>query len=280
MNLTNKKSFFITLMSNSSLNVYPNNTLSQFTNKLPYTLELNEQWSVGLVKFSCTTINEDKIEIEPKVKFIHVGGFDTTINLFDIIKPHTPFFNSIGENFFNRYDKDLNLIKPFLSKDVCQIIILDMIFIFHLNVEFTPTKFFDEIFAQAPKETWPKMIKHFEKSRSITVNKEKTDIILQRIKYIQPNTLTNEIPNYMCFYSDLVEAQIFGNMMTKGMLMHPVKFNKQYQNCDITNIQFLPLEKTRITDISILIADERGEQINFKNDTFNTMIVLKFQKGI
>ncbi len=46
-----EKSFFITLTSNSSLDYYPNNTLSHFTHKLPYPLELqNENWHVGIVK--------------------------------------------------------------------------------------------------------------------------------------------------------------------------------------------------------------------------------------
>ena len=91
------------------------------------------------------------------------------------------------------------------------------------------------------------------------------------------------IPNYMCIYSDAVKPQMFGNVMARGMIMHSVKHLKQYreyQNCDVVNIQYLPLEKTRITDISILIADENGEQINFKNDSFTTMVVLHFRKSI
>lgn len=283
MNINNKKSFFITLTSDSSLNVYPNNTLSHFTTKLPYTLELDENWSVGIVKFACTSIKtEIEIENEAKIKFITTAGsFASNVDIFDIITPHTLFVNMIQKDFFKQYKKKLPLKTPKHDKNIVQVRIQDVLYIIRMNIEFTPTELFDEIFSQVPQDKLSTVIKYLENSRSTQRDEKKFEAIKQRVEFIIP--ISVEIPNYMCFYSDLIVPQIFGNKMARGMLMHPVKFNKQYenyQNCDIANIQFLPLEKTRITDISFLIADEHGEQINFNNDTFSTMIVLQFQKGI
>lgn len=120
MNIIHKKSFFVTLTSNSSLNLYPTNTLSHFTTKLPFTLDLNDEWNVGIVKFASTSIDCEEIDIEPKIKFIKTsGGFERDINIFDIIKPHTKFFSIINENFFDRYNENLKLSVQKHTKKYC-----------------------------------------------------------------------------------------------------------------------------------------------------------------
>lgn len=42
--------FYISLMSNSSLDEYPDNTLSAFTNKLARPCRVNENWVVGVTE--------------------------------------------------------------------------------------------------------------------------------------------------------------------------------------------------------------------------------------
>lgn len=61
--------FYVTLFSNNSMNFYPNNTLSSFTNCLYKTLKLNENWSVGL-----TDITFNKLSTKPaKIILKHTG---------------------------------------------------------------------------------------------------------------------------------------------------------------------------------------------------------------
>ena len=46
------KDFYLTLMSDSSLNTFPNNTQSSFTVRLDHTINIEkENWEVGLVEF-------------------------------------------------------------------------------------------------------------------------------------------------------------------------------------------------------------------------------------
>ena len=48
----------------------------------------------------------------------------------------------------------------------------------------------------------------------------------------------------------------------------------------IDNIQYCLIENNNISEISILITDENGEQINFDGGLFMTSLVLHFRKGI
>ena len=42
--------FYLTLPSNSSMELYPDNTLAHYVTKLPQRIELDGQWEVGLVE--------------------------------------------------------------------------------------------------------------------------------------------------------------------------------------------------------------------------------------
>ena len=44
--------FYLTFPSNKSMRYYPENTLAQFTNHLPYVINLSGDWEVGLVKIN------------------------------------------------------------------------------------------------------------------------------------------------------------------------------------------------------------------------------------
>jgi hypothetical protein len=53
---TDSRQFFLTLFSNVSQNLYPENTVGAFTNELAQSIEFdpNDQWKVGLCEFSCS----------------------------------------------------------------------------------------------------------------------------------------------------------------------------------------------------------------------------------
>ena len=46
------KSFYVTLPSNGSMNVFSDNTVTEYKNKLPRPLHLEGEWEVGLIE--CT----------------------------------------------------------------------------------------------------------------------------------------------------------------------------------------------------------------------------------
>lgn len=308
---TNQKSFFITLRSNTSLDLYPQNTLSRFTTKLPICLDFKNseynEWCVGIVKFSCTkiegTINpasvlrivftdakKEAVEntIVPVLVATKIKPDDNyQFDILDILWEYPELRDLIKNErqFFDCYTDDLDL-PVHTTTNTAEILVEGHLCKVTINKEYTLRDLFDALFGQISKEERVKVVGTLKKSIKNTARHldVKTTVEIRRlVEVIPPEVLDASddygIPNYMCIYCDVVQPQIFGDVMARGMVMHPVKY-ANYQYCDIVNIQYLPLEKSQISDISILIADENGEQINFKRDSYSTMVVLHFRKGI
>lgn len=89
--------------------------------------------------------------------------------------------------------------------------------------------------------------------------------------------------NYLCIYTDKIKPRIMGDRMTRALYMQPIKNVNELSNrnvIDVKNIEYYPLESINISEVNILFADETGEQINFNNLSFSTMVLLHFKKGI
>lgn len=86
--------------------------------------------------------------------------------------------------------------------------------------------------------------------------------------------------NYFCVYSDIIKPVIVGSQLSRALLIRPLneEVSKKRTAVNIYNRQYCELESTEISEINILITDETGEQINFINDSFQTMIRLHFRK--
>ena len=59
------RDFYVTLLSNASVDIYPNNSPSNFTNRLGVTLELEPEMEVGLAEVSYVNAFEN-VSSEPK----------------------------------------------------------------------------------------------------------------------------------------------------------------------------------------------------------------------
>lgn len=89
--------------------------------------------------------------------------------------------------------------------------------------------------------------------------------------------------NYLCIYTDIIQPRIVGDRMTRILYMNPIQNENDWLNrnvVNIKNVEYYPLESSTISEINILIADETGEQINFNDSTFSTMLLLHFKKSI
>lgn len=87
--------------------------------------------------------------------------------------------------------------------------------------------------------------------------------------------------NYMCIYSDIIKPVIVGNQLSRAILVKPIIYEDSGRTRTIINIlnpSYVQLDQKYISEIKILLNDERGEQINFIDDTFQTMIRLNFRK--
>lgn len=283
---------YVTLLSNSSLKYYPNNSLSRFTVKLPNVINLsaNENWYVGLMSVAHTSIsNEEKIPAKIKIKSTARQGF-TNNKLIVLLNSAPNFYNEVKqENFFDRYSplvkfekEDFIRGQPFIQIEALHGVNV----IIKTNIEYTPNELFDSIFKQIEKDKWEDFIKSFQndvKNFKLT-NEMQTKIQNAKDDYVDEITIkTQPFPFYVCFYCDLIKPRIIGDLSTRCLYMYPlgaVSDKSSPRSYQIDNIQYCSIEKYNISEINILITDENGEQINFEDSLFTTSLVLHFKKGI
>ena len=74
--------FFVDLVSNASMDFYPQNTLSKFTNKLKFPLELSDEWEVAITEIFYPHKIEDRTPMSYilVVRPIEHQKFVTTFN--------------------------------------------------------------------------------------------------------------------------------------------------------------------------------------------------------
>lgn len=111
----NEHSFYVTLLSNSSAQYFPNNSTANFFTKLPKTVKLEGEWVVGLVEFHfpCTMLNVREHENVVYIKKNRFMAQDKSMVSVEY-KSHIPATN---------YDKIDHVLKalnenPLLNKDV------------------------------------------------------------------------------------------------------------------------------------------------------------------
>lgn len=294
MNSQLNSSFHITLLSGCSTNYFPENTLSKFTIKLPVTLNLfkNENWFVGITRFSCTKIKDivyspRNVSYEERNKIFFnktklTGGF----SIVDLLQTVPKFLKSVEENsFFDDYISTQNeVFNPFpdIANDFIQFSAVDSKHKIKIPIHFlfTPRTLFDSYFYQIPKESRKDEVK-FLKEQLIKWRNYSSKL---KMNDIYEGCVSNyHHMNYLCIYSDLVEPRIIGDRLSRALYIQPIIDENKWlerQFVEINNVEYYPIEKKEISEISILIADETGEQINFNEDVFNTMVSLHFKKGI
>ena len=149
------------------------------------------------------------------------------------------------------------------------------------SIVLTPREVFDIYFSQVSLDERASEIQ-FLKENILFWMKLSKKFTLHHFEYcyswlIRPNT-----PNYLCIYSDILKPRIIGDRISRAMYIHPMQNSEMNERnvVNIKNVEYYPLEKTNIEEIDILLADETGEQIDFNNSSFSSMILLHFKKAI
>lgn len=285
---------YVTLLSNSSLKYYPDNSLSRFTVKLPHAINFdsNEKWYVGLMSVAHTAIREQIILMPPKIKIKSTArqGF-LNEKLIVLLNSAPSFYQHVKEsNFFDRYSSSLELNKPVFIRGQ-RFIQLELLKgdhgIIKSEVEYTPRELFDLIFSQIERGRWSEFINSFQNDiqNFELTNEMQTKIEKLKDDYVMELSLTTtrHFPFYMCFYCDLIKPRIISDLSSRCLYMYPlgsVQDKGLARSYQIDNIQYCLIEKHNVSEISILITDENGEQINFEDGLFMTSLVLHFKKGI
>lgn len=306
MNLESNSSFYLTLLSGCSSDYYPENSLSKFTVKLPQELNCtNGDWDVGLTRFSFTSLEDTTfLETVEEVKVIFTANayknVHTANGILDVLQSTPNFMKNIHSSiFFDSFKKPQFEIKDSTIINVENNNNASVEFTgktqnikLPINTAFTVTELFNAYFAKIPNKHLNKEIAHLKEAytyynqfpnRSVQAA---IDIYKCRVSEdisTTTTTIKTNLPNYICMYSDIIKPRIIGNQLSRFLSMTPVlneSILKERTEQIIRNVEYCRLERTRISEINILIADETGEQLNFRNDTFATMLLLHFRKSI
>ena len=246
MAVTSSKSFYVTLPSNSSLEEYPDNTLTSYRVKLPHTVLLDGTWEVGLVEIHYphrwyNYLSEDE---DSKVSYSLDGG-----------ESWTDYTMTSG--YYSDIDDFLRRLVPNRLADKLK-------FTFDEVSQKVSIGIRDPYFAVKFTGTVASMLgfKDGEVLRTITGATYPIDMIRIHTLFV---------------YSDLVEHQIVGNV--RAPLLRTVTVKEKHGR-DVSLIyeqpHYLPVNKKLFDTIEINIRDATGRKVPFQRG--RVVVKLHFKK--
>lgn len=240
------ENFYLTLPSNSSFTYFPHNKTTNFSTKLPKSIQLEGEWSVGIVEFQypCTMFtvqdNNNIMYITKQMKdpneaqltrityksHIPTSSYE---NIEDVITA----LNS-RESFKLRHDKISKLVT--LTGDINNLISLKFSPVLSLQLGFDPN----------------------------------TDVAFKRTGKF-PANLYLGLPSQLYIYCDIVEPQMVGDVMSpllRIVSLDPIKYvygsNKMHV---FSPPHYIPVMRREFDTIEIDIRSDTGENIPFQFGT-------------
>lgn len=252
------KEFYLTLLSNSSLDYYPENKTSSFTVHLPNKLILSNVWEVAIV------------EIHYQYTFFNVTENNNQINI---------------EISNNENDKDsFNLeIEPGYYDDVEDIVFqVNNVFKQHtmqecieLNgitkrIEPIQPQYLDELnIVSKFSNATIKLQNRLALQLGFTPNEN----ILKYAKSKHASSILLGVPDQMLIYCDIIEPQLIGHEFARVLRIiqsHPTEKRMIFgQACyqEFSLLHYVPILKKEFESISIDIRDCTGNLMPFQHGT-------------
>lgn len=277
MKKTKKQNMQILLASNSSTDIYRNNTLTKFTNKLPFPLQLNENAKICLELISFDNLYSNiPTQIPSTLRHFFVIDQKQTnrTKSFGTRLPHT----NISYTFLKDYFINLSPFKKFFEEKSM-----------HVHVEKDNTMYLI-IKEQHISLAILKKIAIFlgltdlDSYQSITVQ-EYTYILLTHEKLVhkftQPSlggdrTLLIQLEELDSIITGETYPKILATIPYTPSFLKDEKILNQIFTYEPKTRNFLPLRKTNINAFSITLRNENGEQLNLRTGQ-PTFIKLKIK---
>lgn len=251
-----KESFYLTLLSNSSMTYYPENKTTRFSTKLPKPIILEGMWYVGVVEFQypCTmyTVQEHENVIYIG-KIMQMPNESTTSMVY--YKAHIPATNY---DTINHIINELNNIKE--------------------NVKFH----YDELTKFVSVSVMDKNIKSLSLAPQLGLQLgfEPNRNLVEKGFGKCPANLHLGLPPQLFVYCDIIEPQIVGDVMSPLLRIIPLDPSKYIYGANKTHIfsppHYLPIMRREFDTIEIDIRSNTGQKIPFQFGT--VCIKLHFRK--
>lgn len=275
--LNESKEFFIDVVSNASMEIFPENTLSKFVNKLPQTIHLDGDWVVGVHEiFYPITYDRPKLTVKfcliygIKERQIKMAGKKLSITFYEDTE-----VSSIFEKFNNEFDKLVKSDQVHPNPDV--------------NISAPKISLKNgKVDVQKGESTYGPIMpmfldREFVRRLGFTFDDYKN----KYMDVLDGNYLlctANSVPtlgtrsHLLFIYTDIIHDHFVGD--GKSRLLKVVPLTKGiYDNIgymSITKPFYYPVRIRDLTCISILLADENGQEIKFTDG--RTHLSLHFKK--
>lgn len=251
-----KENFYLTLLSNSSIQYFPDNVTTRFSTKLPKSIKLEGEWSVGVVEFQypCTMFtvqnHENVVYIkkemlmpeQEKPSLVYYKTHIPATNYDDINQILTAL-NNIGEKIKFRYDEISKFVSVMVKDESIKSLTLTAKLGFQLG---------------------------FEPNRNLVENGSGKC----------PANLHLGLPSQLFVYCDIIEPQIVGDVMTPLLRIIPLDPANYIYGANKMHVfsppHYLSVMRREFDTIEVDIRSSTGQKIPFQ---FGTVCVkLAFRK--
>lgn len=279
-NLAIMTDFYLTLPSNASMSYYPDNSLSEYTVKLPRQLQLDDSWQVGLCQITYPGLLHNILETYPAFMYTRDAG-QTGANRAGRESAEN-ITNSV-ERLENTVDTDWH-VKYFTPgfyslSDILQA--LNDVFINDTknSVSFTYNKGLQRTMFKGWKNNVG-ALKINDKLAKMMGFREAKYIFCERKKIVADFDANASIfsPKYLYIYTDIVEPQFVGDRNVPLLRTVPINATEKSRVMEkiFTHPYYVPLLKHDIETIQILIKTETGESVPFERGLLS--VTLHFRK--
>lgn len=258
--MTRHDQFYLTLPSNSSMNYYPNNMVTNYTTHLPSTVDLSDgEWEVALAEahypFSFLTVGEGTY-----IKLVlgmrdSKGGLAVVDKLLIKVEPGN--YSSTEElvHAINNH--------PQMKSNLCAFS-------------------YDERSSRVELMSTSSAVQSLKLSPSLALQfgyEVDTDIV-KRHRSVRPANLFAGLPSHMYVYCDLVEPQLVGDAVAPLLKILNIDIRNYTYGANTTvyiiDPHYVPVIKTSFESVEIDLRDNQGRHLPFHFGT--TCMKLHFRK--
>lgn len=241
------------------MDVYPNNTMSNFKTKLPNRIELEGRWEVGLVEMQYPHTWYNLREEEGELKVITESPEGPISQVCAPVHITPGYYHSIDE-LLRRIEADIAKTMNLISE--------------------RPVRFYyDEIRRKISAE----VVSRNQRSLSVRLGTDiqrilgfDSDIIYEG--WTEAALAVDMDPLHSIYvYCDLLEPRVVGDKMTQLLRVVPVEGrNGEMVTKIYENVHYTPLQQKSFETVEIDIRDNTGEKVPFERGTLN--VTLHFRR--
>ena len=228
--------FYLTLPSNASLDVFPDNKTTSYRVKLPQSIDLEGNWEVGLYSVSY-----------PNTWYTLQKGSDTHIFYAD---KSGVFQQAITDYGYYQSMQDLvKAVNKALARNVND------------NIKLTYNALNGKVTVQLKNGYQLGLIGRM----SIILGFGNNDLKIITKTTVSPYVTDLTVVSTIYVYCDIVEPQVVGD--TSAQLLKSIPVEGTFGDIitkTFTNIQYVPIQRKSFEDVEVLLRSDTGDPVPFE----------------